>query len=97
VPAGIRILPGEEGCLMTSINISSTTMLGNKRMNPSGMEIEEFGFSFIRLLKNDNLESPLFAFAVLASPRLGAAGVYGTFFINLCTKPLAKPAFSDIS
>ena len=72
-------------------------MLGNRRTNPSGIEMDEFGFSFIRLLKKDNLENPLLAFDVFRSSRPGAAGMYGTFFINLCTKPLAELIFSDIS
>lgn len=97
MPAGMSILPGEEGCLTTSINIKSTTMLGKSRTKPRGMEMEELDFSFMRLLKKENLEELLNVFADFISSRAGAAGVYGTFFINRCTKLLVDVCFSVMS
>lgn len=72
-------------------------MLGKSRTNPSGIEMEELDFSFMRLLKKENLDEPLSAFVDLMSSRAGAAGVYGTFFINRCTKLLVDVGFSVMS
>lgn len=50
-PAGIRILPGEEGCRTKTIKISIITMNGNRRTNPKGIEMPEFPLSLIRRRK----------------------------------------------
>lgn len=50
-PAGIRILPGEEGCRTKRIKISVITINGNKRTNPKGIEMPEFPLSLIRRRK----------------------------------------------
>lgn len=40
-----------------------------------GIDIEEFDFSFMRLLKKENVEEPFEAFIVLDSPNDGGADV----------------------
>lgn len=72
-------------------------MLGKSRTKPRGIEMEEFDFSFMRLLKKENLDEPLNVFADFRSSRLGTEGEYGTLFINRCTKLLVDVGFSVIS
>ena len=55
-PAGIKIVPGEEGCITTSIRIKTMTIQGNKSTKPIGMDILEFPFSRILLLRNADRE-----------------------------------------
>ena len=55
-PAGINIVPGDEGCTMMSIKINMITIHGNRSTKPIGMDIFELPFSRIRLLKNADLE-----------------------------------------
>lgn len=59
--------------------------------------MEEFGFSFIRRLKNEVLEKPFVDLDDFKSSSPGAAGVYGTLFSSLCTKLLVELIFPDIS
>jgi hypothetical protein len=62
--------PEDEGCRIMRMSINNTTMLGNSRTNPSGMEMDEFPFNRIRLRKKDNLDAGLDDFS-----SSGGAGV----------------------
>lgn len=73
-PAGTRMWPGDDGCLITKIRMSMTTMLGNSNMKPRGIEIEEFPFSRMRRRKKENLEEPL-PLCDFTSSNIGAGGV----------------------
>jgi len=55
-PAGMKIVPGEEGCTTMSINISIITIHGNRSTKPKGIDIFELPFSRIRRLKNADRE-----------------------------------------
>lgn len=95
-PAGTNILPGEDGCLTTSIKMINTTMLGKSRTKPNGIEIEEFPFIFMRLLKNDNLDRGVLL-SFFQSSSVGALGVEGKRLSKLWTRPLPAAVFSVIS
>ena len=58
-PAGTSMWPGDEGCLTTRMRIKITTMVGKRRTNPSGIDIEELPFSRMRRRKKDNLDNGL--------------------------------------
>ena len=55
-PAGMKIVPGEEGCTTMSINIRIITIHGNRSTKPKGIDIFELPFSRIRRLKKADLE-----------------------------------------
>lgn len=78
-PAGINILPGEDGCrtMRTSINI--ITRRGNKSTAPSGIDIFELPFKRIRLLKKANL-GKIRSFRRLISSKDGRLGDEGIRF-----------------
>jgi hypothetical protein len=86
-PAGINILPGDEGCRTTRIRIRITTRHGKRRTNPSGIDIEEFRFSRILLRKNDNLGTNR-PFSREMSSRVGRFGEEGIRFEIFCISPI---------
>lgn len=90
VPAGTRMRPEDEGCRMMRMSINNTTMLGNSRMKPSGIEIEELPFNRIRLRKKDNLEADFGDFS--SSEEAGV--VYGMLLTSRWTKPELFEYFS---
>lgn len=51
VPAGINILPGEEGCLINSTRIRIMTMQGKRMTTPSGTDMLEFPLNLSGLRK----------------------------------------------
>jgi hypothetical protein len=55
----------------------TTTMVGKRRTNPKGMEIEELPFSRMRRRKKDNLGSGL-DFSDLKSSSDGDGAVWGS-------------------
>ena len=55
-PAGINILPGDEGCLTKSTSIRMMTMQGKRMTTPSGTEMLEFPLSLNGLRKNARRE-----------------------------------------
>ena len=69
------------------MRIDITTMLGNSKINPKGIEIDELPFKRMRLRKKDNLWS-VFDFSNLSSST-GAGAVYGSFFARLCRYSIA--------
>ena len=78
-PAGTSILPGDDGCLITSMRMRTTTMAGNRRTNPSGTEMEELPFSRMRRRKNDNLD-PGLAFSDFSDLKSSIGAVLGSAF-----------------
>ena len=56
-PAGMKMVPGDDGCIRTSIKIRIITMHGNKITKPNGMDILELPFNRMRLLKNAKREA----------------------------------------
>jgi hypothetical protein len=68
---------------MIRTSINSTTMLGNSRTKPSGIEMEELPFNRIRRRKNDNLDVDFGPFSSID----GAGVVYGMFLTKRWTKP----------
>ena len=73
------------GCLTNSTNINTTTMHGNKRTTPRGIEMLELTRSRNGRLKNASLEVIFFDFFSSTEGRLGEAG---RRFSTLCTKPI---------
>lgn len=55
-PAGISILPGEEGCLTNNTRMRTTTMHGKRITTPSGTEMLEFPLNLNGLRKNARRE-----------------------------------------
>jgi hypothetical protein len=92
-PAGIKIPTPDLGCRTNSTNINTTTIHGNSRTTPSGMEMLELPFNLNGLRKNANLEEALFF--VLPSSIEGRSGVVGSRFQTLCTKPIDILVFAD--
>lgn len=89
VPAGTSIRPGELGCLMTRMRMIKTTKLGKRSKKPSGIDIDEFPFSLMRLRKKDNLER-VFGFSFFQSSAGGVVETEGRRLYNRCTKPILK-------
>jgi hypothetical protein len=91
-PAGIRIRPGEDGCLMTRRRMRRMTRHGNNKTKPKGIEIEEFPLNLIRRLKNANfgITRP---FSLGVSSRGGMMGAAGIRFARRFMNPIA----ADIS
>ena len=86
-PAGISILPGEDGCRTMRMRINIITMSGNKITTPRGIDIFEFPFNLIRLLKKANLgDSRSFCRAIFS--RDGRLGEEGIRFTSFCTNPM---------
>jgi hypothetical protein len=88
-PEGIKMRPGEDGCLTKRKRIRVTTMQGNSRTKPSGIEIDELPFIRIRRRKNDNRGKPR-PLSVLKSFRDGMLGAEGIRLTSPCTKPIAE-------
>ena len=72
-----------------------TTMHGNNRTKPSGIEIDELPFMRIRRRKKDNCGRPR-PFSLLKSSRDGMFGVEGIRFTSPCTKPMAETLSTDL-
>jgi len=79
------------GCRTNSTNINTTTIQGNNRTTPRGIEMLELPFSLSGRRKNASLE-PTFDF-VLTSSREGRFGDEGIRFRTLCTNPIDAVAF----
>jgi hypothetical protein len=71
------------------MRISNTTMHGNSRTNPNGIEIDELPFNRIRRRKNDNPGSA-WAFSLLKSSRDGKFGDEGIRLARPCMKPMTS-------
>jgi hypothetical protein len=78
------------GCRTNSTKINTTTMQGNNRTTPRGIEMLELPFNLSGRRKNANLEET-FVFSLTSSidGRLRADGIR---FITLCTNPIAAAA-----
>lgn len=59
-PAGINILPGEEGCLTKSTSMRMMTMQGKRMTTPSGTEMLELPLNLKGLRKNASREAKVF-------------------------------------
>lgn len=95
-PAGINILPGEDGCRTTRTSIKIITISGNKSTTPNGIDIFELPFKRILLLKNANL-GKIRSFRRLISSRDGRLGEEGIRFANFCTSPIdAADTLEDV-
>lgn len=70
-----------------SIRINIITMSGNKSTAPSGIDILEFPFKRIRLLKKANLGDNLSLCRLIFSSD-GRLGDEGIRFTSLCTNPI---------
>lgn len=70
------------------MRISNTTMHGNSRTNPNGIEIDELPFNRMRRRKNDNPGSA-WAFSFLNSSRDGGFGDEGIRLTRPSMKPMA--------
>jgi hypothetical protein len=85
-PAGIKMPTPDLGCLTNSTKINTTTMQGNNRTTPRGIEMLELPFNRSGRRKNANLEVT-FVF-VLTSSIEGRSGDAGMRFSTLCTNPI---------
>jgi hypothetical protein len=92
-PEGMRMRPGEDGCLTKRKRMNTTTMHGNRSTKPSGIEMDEFPFSRIRRRKNDN-RGKVRPFSFLKSSRDGMFGVEGIRLTSPCTKPMVESVTS---
>jgi hypothetical protein len=92
-PEGIRMRPGEDGCLTKRKRMNTTTIHGNRSTKPSGIEMDELPFSRIRRRKNDN-RGKVRPFSFLKSSRDGMFGVEGIRLTSPCTKPMAESVTS---
>lgn len=84
-PAGIRMPTPDLGCLTNSTKINTTTMQGNKRTTPSGIEMLELPRNLRGRRKNASLDV-IFPFALTSSIK-GRFGDEGSFR-TLCMKPI---------
>ena len=92
-PAGIKIPTPDLGCRTKSTNINTTTMHGNRRTTPRGIEMLELPFNLNGRRKNANLE-PVFGL-VLTSSRGGVGwDEDGILLRTLCTKPIGAEVFA---
>lgn len=92
-PAGIKIPTPDLGCRTNSTKINTTTIQGNSRTTPRGIEMLELPFNRSGRRKKANLDEAL-GF-VLTSSRGGRFTDDGTRFRTLCTNPIdaiASPA-----
>ena len=85
VPAGINIPTPDLGCRTKSTKINTTTIHGNKRTTPSGIEMLELPFNRSGRLKNANLDV---TFVLPLSSSTIGNGEEGIRFITLCTNPI---------
>ena len=74
------------GCRTNSTNINTTTIHGNSRTTPNGIEMLELPFNLSGRLKKANLEDPLLL--DFPSSVEGRSGAVGNRFQTLCTKPI---------
>ena len=72
-----------------------TTMHGNNRTKPRGIEIDELPLIRIRRRKKDN-RGKRRPFSLLKSSRVGIFGVEGIRFTSPWTKPMAKILNTDL-
>jgi len=84
-PAGISILPGDEGCRRNKTRINIMTIHGNKRTSPKGIEMEELPFKRMRRRKKANRGESRSALRDTSS-REGRLGEFGRCFASFCTK-----------
>lgn len=97
-PAGISIVPDEDGCRTIRTNIKNITRRGNKITAPNGMDIDEFPFKRMRLLKNPNLGSKRSCCRDISS-REGRLGGEGIRFAKSCINPMdavTKPQMNEL-
>lgn len=81
------MVPDEDGCLTMRTSIKIITRSGNKSTAPNGMDIDEFPFKRMRLLKNPNLGSKRSCCRDISS-REGRLGGEGIRFAKLCINPM---------
>lgn len=74
-PAGMRMPPGEDGCLTKIRTIKIITTHGKSKTMPSGIEMEEFPRSRMRLLRKANRTD--WPFSREASSNDASAGARG--------------------
>lgn len=84
-PAGIKIPTADLGCRTKSTKINTTTIHGNNRTTPSGIDMLELPFNRSGRLKNANLDVT-FGFSFPSSS--GDFADRGMRCIILCTKSI---------
>lgn len=89
-PAGIKIMPGDDGWRMKSNMIKTITIQGKSRTNPSGIEMDEFPLMRIRRRKNASLGiGSIRLFSVMRpSSEAEILGADGSLFVRCCMKPI---------
>ena len=87
-PEGIKMRPEEDGCLTKRNRIRMTTMQGNSRTKPSGIDIDELPFIRILRRKNDH-RGKLRPFSLLKSSSDGMFVVEGIRLTSPCTNPMS--------
>jgi hypothetical protein len=85
-PAGINILPGEEGCLTKSTSMRMMTMQGKRMTTPSGTEMLEFPLNLNGLRKNASREANVCGRGLTSRRFSSAVGSWG---VALATSLLA--------
>lgn len=86
-PAGLKTLPGAEGCRRKRRHINIITRQGNKRTSERGSETLELPFSRMRRRKKP--EGILGIMRSVFSVQLdGKGGGEGTRFVSCCTNPI---------
>lgn len=88
-PEGNKMRPGEDGCLTKRKRMKMTTIQGNNRTKPKGIDIDELPFIRILRRKNDSCDKPR-PLSLLKSSRDGIFGVEGIRLTSPCTKPMAE-------
>ena len=66
-----------------------TTKLGKRSRKPSGIDMDEFPFNLMRLLKKDNRDSVL-GFSSFHSAALGVQEIEGRRLYSRCAKSMVK-------
>ena len=92
-PAGIKIPTPDLGCRTKSTNINTTTMHGNRRTTPRGIEMLELPFNLNGRRKNASLE---LVFGLVLTSSRGGVGCDedGILLRTLCTKPIGPDVFA---
>jgi hypothetical protein len=90
-PAGIKMLTPDLGCRTNSTKINITTIHGNSRTTPRGIEMLELPLNRSGRRKKANLDVA-FVFDLTSSIE-GRFGDEGIRFMTLWTKPIGTTAF----
>lgn len=87
-PAGINMPTPDLGCRTNSTRINTTTIHGNNKTTPRGIEMLELPLNLSGRRKNASLIL-VFDLDVFPSSAVGRFGAEGRRFITLCTNPIA--------